>query len=87
VTHTANGRLSLEQRRQDAEQRLELRASRTPEAQLERLDSLLGVGRGARKERARLHALVVHSNTNERADAPPKPKKAKKTSKSGKKAK
>ena len=42
----------------DAHERAEESAKRTPEEQLRRLDLRLGVGVGAEKERARLHALA-----------------------------
>lgn len=44
--------------REEAEKRQEARNARTPEQQLALLDSRLGVGKGARKERERLHAVI-----------------------------
>lgn len=41
-------------RREEAEERMALRTSLTPTKQLEQLDSRLGVGAGAKKERSRL---------------------------------
>lgn len=46
-----------QQRRDDAKKRQEERDKRTPEQQLAQLDALLGVGIGARKERAKLEAI------------------------------
>jgi hypothetical protein len=47
------------QRRIDgAVERQELRAKRSPEDQLKRLDALLGEGVGAVKERAKLQKLI-----------------------------
>lgn len=43
--------------RQNAEERARLAASRSPREQLELLDRRLGVGVGAKKERARLKLL------------------------------
>ena len=48
---------------------LAARAKRSPEEQLARLDSILGKGQGARKERARLLAQITS------AQAKPKKKK------------
>ncbi len=53
-----NKRRRLEQRREEAVSRQAERDSRTPEEQLEKLDLLLGVGEGAKKERARLHRII-----------------------------
>ena len=41
-------------RREEAEARATARAARTPEQQIANLDAILGVGIGAKKERARL---------------------------------
>jgi hypothetical protein len=46
------GPAETERRRSAAEARAELRATRTPQQQLERLDELLGEGLGAVKERS-----------------------------------
>lgn len=43
-----------ENRRKEATTRQEERAARSPQQQLDRLDSILGEGVGAKKERARL---------------------------------
>ena len=48
------GRRRRAELREEAEERDELRATRTPEQQLETLDSKLGIGVGALRERARL---------------------------------
>jgi hypothetical protein len=47
-----------ELRQKDALERQKARDTRTPQQQLERLDSLLGEGQGAVKERARLTAQI-----------------------------
>jgi len=43
-----------EQRRKDSEQWAEERAKRSPQQQLDRLDTMFGKGNGAQRERARL---------------------------------
>jgi hypothetical protein len=48
------GSADRERRRSAAEGRAEVRASRTPRQQLDKLDALLGKDIGAVKERARL---------------------------------
>jgi hypothetical protein len=48
----------MEFRREDAAKRQEARNARTPEQQLALLDSRLGAGKGARKERERLQAMI-----------------------------
>jgi hypothetical protein len=45
-------------RQQEAQERAEVRASRSPEEQLAVLDKRLGKGKGAQRERARLQALI-----------------------------
>jgi hypothetical protein len=50
-------------RREEAQKRQDARDHRTPEQQLALLDSRLGAGQGARKERARLAALIEQSNS------------------------
>lgn len=52
----------MEFRREEAQKRQDAREHRTPEQQLALLDSRLGAGQGARKERARLAALIETSN-------------------------
>ena len=47
-----------EYRRKVAEMRQEARNNRSPEQQLALLDSRLGAGRGAGRERARLQAMI-----------------------------
>lgn len=66
--HTPGGRYGyrMEHRRELANERAEARAQRTPQAQLAVLDARLGEGQGAKKERARLQALI---------EAPEAPKK------------
>lgn len=49
-------------RREGAEQRAQLRANRSDEDQLKRLDDLFGLGQGSQKERARLHARINSGN-------------------------
>jgi hypothetical protein len=49
-------------RKEEAQKRQDARNHRTPEQQLALLDSRLGAGQGARKERARLAALIEKSN-------------------------
>lgn len=43
------------------EANLKARAARSPQQQLDRLDTLLGKGQGARKERARLAKQIKNS--------------------------
>lgn len=45
-------------KRARAKEMAEARALRTPQEQLQRLDKLLGVGVGAKRERARLSKLI-----------------------------
>jgi hypothetical protein len=45
-------------RREEAEKRQSARDARSPEQQLALLDSKLGDGKGAKKERARLQAII-----------------------------
>ena len=45
-------------RRAKAEERDAERSKRTPRQQLQRLDEMFGVGRGAKKERARLKKKI-----------------------------
>ena len=47
-----------EQRRESANELAQLRATRTPQQQIEILDKRLGKDTGAKKERARLAALI-----------------------------
>lgn len=56
-----------EEKRQDAYARQELRNERTPAQQLARLDRILGPGKGAKKERARLEAIINKDNKGETA--------------------
>jgi hypothetical protein len=55
----------MEDKRARAIGRQEARAQRTPQEQLKRLDDLLGEGKGAAKERARLAKPVKVSPTSE----------------------
>lgn len=50
----AKSRVRVEKRQVEADQRAEKRAKRTAKQQVARLDKLLGKGKGAVKERARL---------------------------------
>jgi hypothetical protein len=52
------GKDSAVRRREEAKERQRQRDGRTPEEQLAILDMRLGVGKGAKKERARLAALI-----------------------------
>lgn len=54
----------IEDRRESAKRRQEERAKRSPLEQLQRLDSLLGKGEGAKRERARLEALIAKEKTS-----------------------
>ena len=47
-----------EQRQRAAKILLEQRTQRTPQEQLNNLDSILGIGIGATKERRRLHSQI-----------------------------
>lgn len=49
-------------RRNEAIDRANLRAMRSPEVQIEELDLFLGKGVGAKKERARLNRLIQQKN-------------------------
>jgi hypothetical protein len=49
-------------RRKSARQRKEARDALTDQQQLDRLDKLLGVGKGAKKERARLTGRIAKKN-------------------------
>lgn len=51
-----------------ANERQEARAKRTPQEQLKRLDEMLGEGKGAAKERARLEAAIKSAEEAERAE-------------------
>ena len=51
---------SLKQKQMETEERNKLRAQRTPEEQLARLDHILGKGVGAKKERAKLAKLIAN---------------------------
>ena len=53
-------------KRDEASIRAEARAKRTPKQQLKHLDRLLGKGKGATKERARLNELNNNNNTQEK---------------------
>ena len=48
----------LPARREAAQERAEVRANRSPQEQLATLDKRLGKGQGAKRERARLQALI-----------------------------
>jgi len=52
-------------RREDAEERRKERQKRTPQEQLTLLDSKLGEGQGAVKERQRLTKMIVTKGTQE----------------------
>jgi len=51
---------SLEQKQDETAERNKLRAQRTPEEQLARLDHILGKATGAKKERAKLAKLIAN---------------------------
>ena len=53
-----NGQAARERRKLNAEARQRQRDEMTPEEQIKVLDERLGVGKGAKKERARLAALI-----------------------------
>ena len=55
---TLKGETRLEEKRQQAFARQEARNKLTPAQQLAKLDALLGKGKGAKKERARLEKLI-----------------------------
>jgi chorismate mutase len=54
-------------RQEDAKERQEVRASRSNSEQITRLDSILGKGKGAVKERARLAKEVTVSKTSKKS--------------------
>jgi len=56
-------------RRESAEERREAREARTPQEQLARLDRLLGKGKGAAKERARLKKLAEKAGKEQKQPA------------------
>ena len=55
-------------RRRRANERQEARVKRTPQEQLKRLDEMLGEGKGAAKERARLEAVIKAAEETEKAE-------------------
>lgn len=55
----SRSRADRERRREVAEKNAELRAERTDEEQLARLDEMFGSGQGASKERARLAIRIA----------------------------
>ena len=57
-----------EVRRRNAEERKRLRDQLTPEQQLAVLDERLGPGQGAKRERARLSALITNSADDKGGD-------------------
>ena len=59
MTQTRRGSADLQRRRSEAAERQAERDQRSPQEQLRFLDQILGAGKGAKKERARLHAQVV----------------------------
>jgi len=72
-----------ELKREEAKQRQAERNKRSHEEHLEHLDSFLGIGEGAQKERKRLLALIVdRDNARVQAGKKGKNKKTKKTEKS-----
>lgn len=58
MTNTANGRVAREQRQVDAQRRSRAYNLLTPEQRIQHLDAMLGKGKGAKRQRARLAALV-----------------------------
>jgi hypothetical protein len=53
---------SIEEKRQEAQARQELRNERTPAQQLALLDERFGPGKGAKRERTRLEAIINSAN-------------------------
>ena len=49
---------SRQERRESALELQEERDKRTPQEQIKRLDTKLGIGKGAKKERAKLEKLI-----------------------------
>ena len=60
----AKGRAQREAHREDAELRQVVRDARSHEEQLEWLDDRLGIGLGAKRERARLERLIEQAKNN-----------------------
>lgn len=67
------GRSRREELRQDAAHRAEARANRSNSEQIELLDSRLGKGAGASRERERL-ASVLEKETQEKSEKKSRPK-------------
>jgi len=59
ATSNKNSKSRRDQRRAAALLRAEERVQRTPQEQIRRLNELLGVGAGARRERARLAQQIL----------------------------
>lgn len=64
----------LKERQEDATERLAARASRSNSEQIAHLDRILGKGKGAVKERARLSALEAAPKKSIKEKKPSKPK-------------
>ena len=79
MSKTRRGSIDLQRRRSEAAERQAERDLRSPQEQLRFLDQILGAGKGAKKERARLEAQVVDVKKKfDEAVAPTKPGKGKK---------
>ena len=60
-----NAKYRVDERREDADKREEARSHRTPVQQMALLDSRLGQGSGAKKERAKLQTMIDKATTKE----------------------
>lgn len=71
-------RRSKLEKNKEAEERAEQRSKRSHKDQLAVLDSRLGKGVGATKERARLNALIENPSKSSESEEKPKKKRSKK---------
>jgi len=62
IRHPAGTSRRKDERADAAKELAEERAKRSPEEQLKLLDTKLGKGQGAKKERARLQKLIAKGN-------------------------